>query len=201
MWRSTQPPRQLKRSLKKMAWRTRGICNICHGKVGPLIDHGASVYFCRSCFDYHAIEYIPRRFDLPRCVACGERYLKDDLVRDYSTPCPHCRHGLITWEPTSHLSIRYEPETPPKIGELVQGHIRNTGYIQRIDFVNSNMRGRLAADEDPFDDGTPVEAEVLSLGNRSVDVRIVRELSDVPRQTRSEQDADQLPARDDSKSQ
>ena len=46
----------------------------------------------------------------------------------------------------------------------------DTGYIQRVDFVHSNMRGRLRVEERELRDGTAVEAKVLSGGSRSVDV-------------------------------
>lgn len=75
--------------------------------------------------------------------------------------------------------MAYVPEEPPAIGDLVQGYITNTGKIQRIEFVNSNMRGRLSPDEPDIENGTPVEAEVLALGARSLDVELVRELNDI----------------------
>ena len=83
--------------------------------------------------------------------------------------------------------MEFIPESPVQIGDVVQGYITNTGTIQRIELNNSQMRARLRADEQVFEDGTPVEAIVTTVGTRSVDVELPSELQTVPRRKEREQ--------------
>ena len=80
-----------------------------------------------------------------------------------------------------HMQMAFERESQPAIGDVVQGYVTNTGTIQRIEFVNSQMRGRLQPMERDFEDGTAVEAQVVGLGERSLDVDNVVELLGVPK--------------------
>ena len=170
-----------------MAWDLNGECRVCDAKFGPYIDHGGTVYRCRGCNEHHVIEQKPRRFELPVCQNCGQRYLKADLVKERCiTVCPCCDNESVAWHSNSHYRISYD-ETQPGIGEIAQGFIRNTGHIQRIEFINSILLGRIDADEQDFDDGVAVEAEVVGVGRRSIDVVNVTELSGLPNRNIVEQ--------------
>jgi hypothetical protein len=164
-----------------MASLFHGRCKLCNHSVGPIVDYPGSIYFCPTCTGYHQIADIPRRFDLPTCPDCSQQMTEEDRVRNEPTRCPSCAAVSVNWETNTHLLMNHVPEAPPAIGDLVQGYITNTGSIQRIELVNSIMRGRLNPDETDVLDGTPVEAEVMALGSRSIDVELVRELKDVPR--------------------
>jgi len=101
-------------------------------------------------------------------------------VKNKLTHCPSCSAVSVKWATNTHLRMMHVPESRPAIGDLVQGYITNTGSIQRIDLIHSNMRGRLSPDEIDCLDGTPVEAKVIGVGTRSLDVELIRELQEVP---------------------
>ena len=164
-----------------MASLFNGRCGLCDHSVGPIVDYPGSIYFCPPCNDYHQIPDVPRRFDLPICPDCSHQMTEEDRVRNELTRCPSCAAVSVRWETNTHLHMYHVPEARPNIGDLVQGYITNTGSIQRIELVNSNMRGRLSPDEIEVLDGTPVEAEVIAVGNRSLDVELTRELKELPR--------------------
>ena len=171
-----------------MAWIIQSKCTNCHHQVGPLEEGQASVFYCRRCNDYQTVGSIPRRFELPYCKDCGTQYLqKNRLSKNGKSVCPECKDTTLEWEVIAHMQMTYVPEELPLVGDIVQGYTTNTGTIQRIELVNSQMRGRIAADEPLFPDGTPVEGEVVGLGRRSLDVSNITILAGIQKLERAEQ--------------
>ncbi|BBO36463.1 hypothetical protein PLANPX_6075 [Lacipirellula parvula] len=60
----------------------------------------------------------------------------------------------------------------------MHGTIINTGYLQRLEIVHSTYRGRVSSEQRRYPNGTYVEAEVLSVGARSLDVKLLDETFD-----------------------
>lgn len=164
-----------------MAHTIKGHCKQCGEQFGPYLDYGGSVYRCGQCGDYQRATDQPRSFALPLCLQCGNRFQISDLVELSSlSQCPWCNEDSVAWNDEMQVLVVSE-ETPPIVGEKAQGYIRNTGSVQRIEFVHSNFRGRVPESEPEFEDGTPVEAEITDVGRRSATVANVRILTDVPR--------------------
>jgi hypothetical protein len=69
-------------------------------------------------------------------------------------------------------------EPQPKIGEIIHGTIVNTGSLQRLEIAFSTYRGRISSDQKEYSNGTHVEAKVVSIGSRSLDVVILDETFD-----------------------
>jgi hypothetical protein len=69
-------------------------------------------------------------------------------------------------------------EPQPRIGEIIHGTIVNTGSLQRLEIAFSTYRGRISSDQKEYSNGTHVEAKVVSIGSRSLDVVILDETFD-----------------------
>jgi hypothetical protein len=167
-----------------MAYLISGTCSQCAFQTGELLDRGASLYCCPTCRAIATVEFLHRRFDMPSCRMCCRTFSSEDRVTigdgDFSQ-CPSCQCPTLRWLISSHVRLRLAPEPEVVVGEIVHGTIRNTVFMQRLDIVRPYHRGRISQDHPPWEDGTTVEARVLSCGGRSVDVHILGSITDPSR--------------------
>ena len=161
-----------------MAWLLTGTCEECSYTTGQLLDRGFSIYGCPACRTIASVEYAHRRFDMPRCRDCNRRSDRIKIGNDLKTTCPRCLRSSLRWICGGHVRLQLPPEPKPRIGEIVHGSIKNTGYLQRLVIVHSFYRGRISRDQPTFPDKMPVEAKVLSIGSRSLDVQVIGETVD-----------------------
>ena len=158
-----------------MAWLFTAYCEQCSYRTGELLDRGNSLFECRNCRVISGIELPCRRFDLPSCLDCRHQYHCDDLrmPTEDRAPCPKCGQVALRWTSAGHVRLLQGPESEPTVGEIVHGWIKNTGHMQRLEIVRSHHRGRISSDQPQYENELTVEAEVLSMGSRSLDVRIM----------------------------
>jgi hypothetical protein len=164
-----------------MAWLISASCDSCSYQTGELLDHGGSIYSCPSCQRIAAVEFLHRRFDMPSCRDCNRSYTREDRIsiRDGDTSiCPPCQRVTLRWQITSHVRLMLAPEPAVAVGEIIHGTIRNTLFMQRLDIVRSQHRGRISLDQPSWEDGATVEARVLTCGGRSIDVHILGLITD-----------------------
>jgi len=159
-----------------MPWIVKAACAQCGHDTGELLDRGLSIFECRKCRRIRSITRSYRRFELPNCGECGQQFSRSDRV-DYddgkTSRCPACDRIAMLWNGIAIVKVKSETEPKPTMGEHVHGWIINTGRLQRLEIVRSYYRGRISPDAPLLPDGTPVEAEVISGGERSFDVRII----------------------------
>lgn len=153
-------------------------CDRCGYFTGELLGQG-NLYECRDCHTIRSISFPSRRFDMPTCEVCGRKYRRIDhhkIGPDLTTDCPRCHEPALIWAIGMQVLLKSLPESEPTIGEIVHGRIKNTGTIQRLEIQNSYYRGRISRDHPQFPDGIAVEAKILAVSSRSLDVEVLDQI-------------------------
>jgi hypothetical protein len=173
-------------------------CSTCQLQTGRLKE-GDCFYIlvCRKCQMPVSVEPIPFSFAPVSCPQCGSDFRWADSS-EVGGVCPRCQKATLRQQMLRHCSTGYL--VLPKVGQLVCGFYTGRGTGEdvkafmkevgieplvpedprgRMHLIACGAEGRLAEPAPDLPQGTPIECEVLSTGEKYVEivVRFVRQVS------------------------